>query len=88
MSIGAPIDLDSGDDDEKPALGKAYEMLYLMQEGRSDYCIKCSNKLGSIKVDDPESDQKDNILDYMAQCFHVYCPTYIKLVNRHGNGKL
>lgn len=66
MSADAPIDFDSGDDDEKPALGKAYEMLYLMQEGRSDYYIKCSNKLGSIEVDDLESDQKDDILGYMA----------------------
>ncbi|VBB80764.1 Putative protein of unknown function [Podospora comata] len=63
-------------------------MLYLMQEGRSDYCIKCSNKLGSIEVDDLKSDQKDDILGYMAQCFHVYCPICIKLVNRHGNGEL
>ncbi|KAK0735863.1 SNF2 family N-terminal domain-containing protein [Apiosordaria backusii] len=89
MSADAPIDLDS-DDDEKPALGekKAYEMLYLMQEGSSDYCIKCNNKLGSIEMDDPESDQKDDILGYMAQCFHVYCPTCIKLVHQHGNGEL
>ncbi|KAK4181870.1 SNF2 family N-terminal domain-containing protein [Triangularia setosa] len=89
MSADAPIDLDS-DDDEKPALNekKAYEMFYLMQEGSSDYCIKCNHKLGTIEVDDPESDQKDDILGYMAQCFHVYCPTCIRFVHQHGNGEL
>ncbi|KAK4204134.1 SNF2 family N-terminal domain-containing protein [Triangularia verruculosa] len=90
MSADAPIDLDSDDDEQKPTLSekKAYEMFYLMQEGTSDFCIKCNNKIGSIEVDDPESDQKDDILGYMAQCFHVYCPTCITRVHQHGNGEL
>ncbi|KAK4678091.1 hypothetical protein QC764_0051630 [Podospora pseudoanserina] len=90
LSADAPIDLDSEDDDGKPALTekKAYEMYYLMQEGSSDFCIKCNNKLGAIEVDDPESDQNNDVLGYMAQCFHVYCPTCIRFVHQHGNGDM
>ncbi|KAK4166015.1 SNF2 family N-terminal domain-containing protein [Cladorrhinum sp. PSN259] len=80
ISADAPIALDSDDEDGPPVLqeSKAYEMLYLMQEGNSDNCFGCNNKLGAVEVEDPESDRQNDVLGYMTQCFHVYCPTCIK----------
>ncbi|KAK4238401.1 SNF2 family N-terminal domain-containing protein [Achaetomium macrosporum] len=87
MTADTPIDLDS-DDEEKPVLQekKAYEMLYLMQEGNSDNCFRCNCKLGAIEVDDPESDRQDDILGYMAQCFHTYCPSCVKQLRSEQSG--
>jgi SNF2 family DNA or RNA helicase len=88
MTAETPIDLDSDDEDRKPMLleKKAYEMLYLMQEGNSDNCSRCNCKLGAIEVDDPESDRQDDILGYMARCFHTYCPSCIKLLRHEQDG--
>ncbi|GAB1318834.1 hypothetical protein MFIFM68171_09044 [Madurella fahalii] len=90
MTPDTPIALDSDDEDERPVLQekKAYEMLYLMQEGNSDNCFRCNCKLGAIEVDDPESDRQDDTLGFMAHCFHTYCPSCIKLLHseQHGNG--
>ncbi|KAK4126305.1 hypothetical protein N657DRAFT_654711 [Parathielavia appendiculata] len=88
MTPDTPIDLDSDDEDQKPVLQekKAYEMLYLMQEGNSDNCSRCNGKLGAAEVDDPESDRQDDILGYMARCFHTYCPSCIKLVPNEQDG--
>ncbi|KAK3988560.1 putative SWI/SNF-related matrix-associated actin-dependent regulator of chromatin subfamily A member 3-like 1 [Cladorrhinum sp. PSN332] len=80
ISADAPIALDSDDEDSPPVLqeSKAYEMLYLMQEGNGDNCSGCLNKIGAVEVEDPESDRQNDVLGYMAQCFHVYCSTCIK----------
>ncbi|KAK3324270.1 SNF2 family N-terminal domain-containing protein [Cercophora scortea] len=90
MTADTSIVIDSDDEDEKPVLqaAKAYEMLYLMQEGNSDTCFKCSRKLGSNEVVDLESERQEDILGYMAQCFHVYCPTCINTLRDEliGNG--
>ncbi|KAK3318382.1 SNF2 family N-terminal domain-containing protein [Apodospora peruviana] len=82
MTADTPIDIDSDDEDEKPVLQetKAYEMLYLMQEGNSDNCFKCNRKLGSSDVVDLESEGQEDSLGFMAQCFHVYCPSCITSV--------
>ncbi|KAL2134783.1 hypothetical protein VTI74DRAFT_10857 [Chaetomium olivicolor] len=88
MTAETPIDLDSDDEDVVPVLQekKAYEMLYLMQEGNSDSCFRCSSKLGAIEVDDPESDRQDDILGYMAQCLHTYCPACVRMLQSERNG--
>ncbi|KAK4100867.1 hypothetical protein N658DRAFT_85518 [Parathielavia hyrcaniae] len=88
MTPDTPIDLDSDDEDQKPVLleKKAYEMLYLMQEGNSDNCTRCNGKLGTVEVDDPESDRQDDILGYMARCFHTYCPACIRVVPNDRDG--
>lgn len=89
MTADTPIDLDSDDEeDQRPVLPekKAYEMLYLMQEGNSDNCSRCNTKLGVIEVDDPESDRQDDILGYMARCFHTYCPPCVNLLRNEQNG--
>lgn len=91
MTADTPIDLDSDEEAERPMLQekKAYEMMYLMQEGNSDNCFRCNCKLGAIEVDDPESDQQDDTLGYMAPCFHTYCPSCIKLRSndQHDDGQ-
>jgi SNF2 family DNA or RNA helicase len=89
MTADTPIDLDSDDEDQRPVLQekKAYEMLYLMQEGNSDNCSRCNCKLGAIEVvDDGESDRQDDTMGYMARCFHTYCPACIKLLRNEQNG--
>ncbi|KAL2256877.1 hypothetical protein VTK26DRAFT_991 [Humicola hyalothermophila] len=85
MTAETPIDLDSDDEDARPVLQekKAYEMLYLMQEGNSDNCFKCNSKLGAAEVDDPDSDRQDDVIGYMAQCFHTYCPSCIARLSRN-----
>ncbi|KAM7188223.1 SNF2 family N-terminal domain containing protein [Rhypophila sp. PSN 637] len=90
MTADTAIDIDSDDDDEKPVLQetKAYEMFYLMQEGNSDNCFKCNRKLGSSEVVDLESERQEDILGFMAQCFHVYCPTCMNSVRTGQNGCL
>ncbi|KAL2200430.1 SNF2 family N-terminal domain-containing protein [Corynascus similis CBS 632.67] len=88
MTADTPINLDGDDEDEQPVLQekKAYEMLYLMQEGNSDNCSRCGSKLGAIEVDDPESDRQDDILGYMARCFHTYCPSCVSFLRNEQNG--
>ncbi|KAK4193912.1 SNF2 family N-terminal domain-containing protein [Podospora australis] len=83
MTPDQPIALDSDDEDEnQPALSekKAYEMLYLMQEGNSDNCYRCNNKLVVSEMDDPESERQTDLMGYMVSCFHVYCPSCMKVM--------
>ena len=91
MTAETPIALDSDDEEERPVLQekKAYEMLYLMQEGNSDNCFRCNSKLGAVEVDDPESDRQDDVLGYMAQCYHTICPSCMKSSrgSHHADGQ-
>ncbi|KAK3390392.1 SNF2 family N-terminal domain-containing protein [Podospora didyma] len=90
MTADTAIDLDSDNEDDKPALheAKAYEMLYLMQEGNSDNCFKCNRKLGSNDVIDLESERQEDTLGYMGQCFHVYCPVCIGTLRNKRGGEV
>ncbi|KAB5523936.1 SNF2 family N-terminal domain-containing protein [Coniochaeta sp. 2T2.1] len=94
MTADDAIDLDSDDDDQKPALEehKAYELLDLMRETNSDNCIKCNRKLGAKDDNDTETEGKDDTLGYMTPCFHAYCPRCVDSfrdevagVDRHRN---
>lgn len=75
MTADSPIDLDSDDEAEKPALqeGTAYQLFDLMKETNNDNCVKCSRKLGANDAADIESERQEDILGYMTPCFHVYC---------------
>ncbi|KAH8912582.1 hypothetical protein BR93DRAFT_942437 [Coniochaeta sp. PMI_546] len=79
MTADDAIDLDSDEDDQKPALEehKAYELLDLMRETNNDNCIKCNRKLGIKDDNESDSEGKDDILGYMTPCFHAYCPRCI-----------
>ncbi|KAK4465272.1 putative SWI/SNF-related matrix-associated actin-dependent regulator of chromatin subfamily A member 3-like 1 [Cladorrhinum samala] len=86
ISADAPIAVESDDEDSPPVLqeSKAYEMLYLMQEGNGDHCFGCNTKLGANEVEDPESDRQNDVLGYMTQCFHVYCSACIRHLKTGG----
>ncbi|CZS92108.1 related to helicase-like transcription factor protein [Rhynchosporium agropyri] len=73
LSKDSAIDLDSDDDDDRPALSAkvAYDMYNLMRETNSDLCIWCSRKIGPNE--DAESDIKDEIIGHMTPCLHIVC---------------
>jgi SNF2 family DNA or RNA helicase len=75
MSADSPIDLDSDDDDDKPALqeAKAYELLDLFKDTNQDNCIKCGRKFGTNDASEIESERQDDVLGYMTPCPHIYC---------------
>ncbi|KAK0637215.1 SNF2 family N-terminal domain-containing protein [Bombardia bombarda] len=79
------IDDDDGNEDKQVLLeSKAYEMLYLMQEANNDNCCKCNRKLGSVESADLESERQEDIMGYMAQCYHIYCPSCIGSLGDEG----
>ncbi|KAI0840823.1 SNF2 family N-terminal domain-containing protein [Hypoxylon sp. FL0890] len=92
MTQESAIDLDSDDDDDKPALTevRAYEAFELMQETNSDLCISCQRKIGSNDGADIASEGEEDVLGYMTACFHLLCTTCIKTwqeeIGNHGSG--
>ncbi|OTB03299.1 hypothetical protein M426DRAFT_321866 [Hypoxylon sp. CI-4A] len=92
MTQESAIDLDSDDEDEKPALAesRAYEAFELMQETNSDLCISCQRKIGSNEGADIASEREEDVLGYMTACFHLLCTNCIKTweeeVGNHGSG--
>ncbi|KAI6087976.1 SNF2 family N-terminal domain-containing protein [Hypoxylon rubiginosum] len=92
MTQDSAIDLDSDEDDEKPALpeSKVYETFELMQETNSDKCISCDRKIGSNDGADIASEREEDILGYMTACFHLVCTNCItnwqEEVGNHGSG--
>ena len=80
MTQESAIDLDSDEDDGKPALPekKAYDMFDLMKETNADVCIECTRKLGSNDGADIESERQEDVLGYMTPCFHLFCPNHIR----------
>ncbi|KAI1075619.1 SNF2 family N-terminal domain-containing protein [Whalleya microplaca] len=92
MSEESAIDLDSDEEDDKPALAesRAYEAFALMQETSSDLCISCQRKIGSNDGADIESEREEDILGYMTACFHLLCTSCISTwedeVGNHGSG--
>ncbi|KAI1409348.1 SNF2 family N-terminal domain-containing protein [Hypoxylon sp. FL1857] len=92
MTQESAIDLDSDDEDDKPALteARAYEAFELMQETNSDLCISCQRKIGSNDSADIASEREEDVLGYMTACFHLICTACIKTwedeVGNHGSG--
>ena len=84
MTAEMAIDLDSDDDEDQNVLQekKAYDMLYLMQEGNNDNCFQCDHKLGANDVIDIDAERQEDVLGYMAACFHVYCPTCMDKIHK------
>ncbi|KAI1805215.1 SNF2 family N-terminal domain-containing protein [Daldinia bambusicola] len=92
MTQESAIDLDSDEDEEKPALAesRAYEAFELMQETNSDLCISCQKKIGSNDNASIASEREEDVLGYMTACFHLLCTSCIKTweedVGNHGSG--
>ncbi|KAI2781915.1 SNF2 family N-terminal domain-containing protein [Daldinia loculata] len=92
MTQESAIDLDSDEDDEKPALAESrvYEAFELMQETNSDLCISCQKKIGSNDSASIASEREEDVLGYMTACFHLLCPscitTWEEEVGNHGSG--
>ncbi|KAI0009724.1 SNF2 family N-terminal domain-containing protein [Xylariaceae sp. FL0662B] len=92
MSEESAIDLDSDEEDEKPALveSRVYEAFALMQETNGDLCISCQRKIGSNDGSDIESEREEDVLGYMTTCFHLLCTSCISTweeeVGNHGSG--
>ncbi|KAI0848090.1 SNF2 family N-terminal domain-containing protein [Daldinia vernicosa] len=92
MTQESAIDLDSDEDEEKPALAESrvYEAFELMQETNSDLCISCQKKIGSNDSASIASEREEDVLGYMTACFHLLCPTCItnweEEVGNHGSG--
>ncbi|KAI2469954.1 SNF2 family N-terminal domain-containing protein [Annulohypoxylon bovei var. microspora] len=92
MSEDSAINLDSDEDDEKPALAeaKAYQAFELMQETNNDVCLSCSRKIGSNDNADIASEREEDVIGYMTACFHLLCTSCIKTweeeIGNHGSG--
>ncbi|KAI6715693.1 hypothetical protein JHW43_001754 [Diplocarpon mali] len=73
LSKDSAIDLDSDDDDDRPALSsrEAYEMYNLMSETNADICLTCHRKIGPNDVESDES--KDEVIGHMTPCYHIIC---------------
>ncbi|KAL2292654.1 hypothetical protein FJTKL_07758 [Diaporthe vaccinii] len=80
LSQDSPIDLDSDDEDDKPALteNQAYDMFNLMKDTNGDNCIGCNQKLGAKEGADIESERQEEVIGHMTPCFHLICTSCIK----------
>lgn len=78
-SAEAAISVDSDDEEDRAVLSedKAYRMFDLMIDTGNDTCVNCKRKLGSTDDAEIASERQEDVLGYMTQCFHVYCPTCI-----------
>jgi SNF2 family DNA or RNA helicase len=88
ISADSAINIDSDDEEDKPALSeeKAYQMFDLMMETDNDACISCKQKLGSNDEDNMESEKQEDLLGYMTPCFHLYCPRCIRSFKDNETG--
>lgn len=80
LSQDSPIDLDSDEEDEKPALteNQAYDMFNLMKDTNGDNCIGCNQKLGAKEGADIESERQEEVIGHMTPCYHLICTSCIK----------
>jgi SNF2 family DNA or RNA helicase len=79
LSKDSAIDLDSDDEEERPALSarQAYDMYSLMKETNADLCLTCLRKIGPSDAVDDEGEPKDEIIGHMTPCYHIICNTCI-----------
>ncbi|KAI0815779.1 SNF2 family N-terminal domain-containing protein [Xylaria sp. FL0064] len=89
MTADSAIDLDSDDEDNKPAIAesRSYEAFALMEETNNDNCISCKRRIGSNDGADIASEREEDIIGHMTACFHLLCPNCIKAWKREVDGK-
>ncbi|KAI0206329.1 SNF2 family N-terminal domain-containing protein [Astrocystis sublimbata] len=80
MTADSAIDIDSDEEDTKPAIAEArsYEAFALMEETNNDLCISCKRRLGSNDAADIASEREEDVIGHMTACFHLLCPNCIK----------
>ncbi|KAF4625000.1 hypothetical protein G7Y89_g13166 [Cudoniella acicularis] len=76
LSRDSAIELDSDDEDDRPALSakQAYDMYNLMIETNADICLTCNRKIGTNDAVESDGEPKDEIIGHMTPCFHIFCP--------------
>ncbi|KAH8164314.1 hypothetical protein CIB48_g3945 [Xylaria polymorpha] len=81
MTADSAIDIDSDDEDTKPAVAEArsYEAFALMEETNNDLCISCKRRIGSNDGADIASEREEDIIGHMTACFHLLCPDCVKV---------
>ena len=89
MTADSAIDIDSDDEDAKPAVAesRSYEAFALMEETNNDLCISCKRRIGSNDAADIASERDEDIIGHMTACFHLLCPNCIKTWKREVDGK-
>lgn len=93
LSKASAIDLDSDDEEDKPALSsrQAYDMLNLMQETNADVCILCNHKIGPNPNDVEPDEPREVVIGYMTPCFHIVCnaciDTYKAQIDQAAQGQ-
>lgn len=80
MTADSAIDIDSDDEDTKPAVAeaRAYEAFGLMGETNNDLCISCKRRIGPNDAADIASEREEDVIGHMTACFHLLCPNCIK----------
>ncbi|KAE8450534.1 hypothetical protein EG329_006265 [Mollisiaceae sp. DMI_Dod_QoI] len=75
LSKDSAIDLDSDDEDDRPALSgkQAYDMYNLMKETNADTCSTCLRNVGPGEAIESDGEPKDEIIGHMTPCFHIIC---------------
>ncbi|KAI1180728.1 SNF2 family N-terminal domain-containing protein [Nemania sp. FL0916] len=89
MTADSAIDIDSDDDDSKPAVpeSRSYEAFALMEETNNDLCISCKRRIGSNDGADIASEREEDVIGHMTECFHLLCVDCIKGWNQETNSK-
>ncbi|GAW12145.1 hypothetical protein ANO14919_015030 [Xylariales sp. No.14919] len=89
MTADSAIDIDSDDEDTKPAVAEArsYATFTLMEETNNDLCISCGRRIGSNDGADIASEREEDVIGHMTTCFHLLCPNCIKTWKRDVDSK-
>ncbi|KAI8629027.1 SNF2 family N-terminal domain-containing protein [Xylariaceae sp. FL1651] len=89
MTADSAIDIDSDDEDNKPAVAesRSYEAFALMQETNNDLCISCQRRIGVNDSTDIASEREEDIIGHMTGCFHLLCPDCIRGWKRETDGR-
>ncbi|KAI1155188.1 SNF2 family N-terminal domain-containing protein [Nemania diffusa] len=88
MTADSAIDIDSDDEDAKPAIpeSRSYEAFALMEETNNDHCISCKRRIGSNEGADLSSEREEDIIGHMTACFHLLCPNCIGAWKQETDG--
>lgn len=89
MTADSAIDIDSDDEDVKPAVAesRSYEAFALMEETNNDVCYSCHRQVGGNNEVDV-SEREEDVIGYMTACFHLLCTRCIIDWKRETNGQV